>query len=446
MSVAGWAKKLPELTKRNRIIALAVVLLLQTAFFFVFMPKHAAVIGDNVRYEYPAWTLANGRGINITYTISPDPEVREWVCSRHPDSCVGDEYPTAQYPPGYSFFIAPIYVVFGRSPLAIILAQLPLLWLLFYCVERLAIHHVGKTGYWFVMGICATYPFIARQATYIMSDHVHTVFLVASLAAISTMKVGWRRLVVFGALFAAATFVRTYSIFCLPFMFGWPRIRKAFEATPKQWAVTAAICVLPCVLWAARNTYEYGRFIPFGTVGTGPSYKQHQIEAEIGDVYTPEQAKKAMDTLMTGGGGDPMSIGPNKELGRQGMAWMKEHPGIVVQHLIERVPRLWVSKGQEGQGVSPAYPVFIVYLGGLLVLGLIGMWLRRRDGQMNFYAVLILVYWGLLVPFGGEARRTLPLRLPMLLFAAVAVEKGVELLEKREKRRKHEATPALEAS
>jgi hypothetical protein len=60
-------------------------------------------------------------------------------------------------------------------------------------------------------------------------------------------------------------------------------------------------------------------------------------------------------------------------------------------------------------------------MGGLLALGLYGMWLVRRDSRWWPLALGVLMYWVMLVPFSGEARRTLPLRLPMLLLGGIAV-------------------------
>jgi hypothetical protein len=60
----------------------------------------------------------------------------------------------------------------------------------------------------------------------------------------------------------------------------------------------------------------------------------------------------------------------------------------------------------------------VVYLGGLLALGLAGAWFVRKDARFHPLLVAIAVNWVSLLPLPGEARRTLPLRLPMILIAA----------------------------
>src|SRR4051794_39798700 len=109
---------IPPLSPRRRNLALAALLLIQAAYFFVFLPRPLQVAPwDNLRYEVPGWRLAQGRGLSMPFELAPDPTVREWVCSRHPRACDSADrsYPTALYPPGYSIFVAGVYSVAGRS-------------------------------------------------------------------------------------------------------------------------------------------------------------------------------------------------------------------------------------------------------------------------------------------------------------------------------------------
>jgi hypothetical protein len=85
------------------------------------------------------------------------------------------------------------------------------------------------------------------------------------------------------------------------------------------------------------------------------------------------------------------------------------------------IPKVWISLGQAGEPLSPAAIVLVAYLGGLLVLGLAGAWMVRRDRRWWAMMLTIVLYWVFLI-IAPEARRTLPLRLPMLLLAGVAAE------------------------
>lgn len=423
--------RLPEITKRTRRLALVAVLLTQSLFFAFFVRNGPEIQSDNVRYEMGGWQIANGRGLALPYSMSPDPDVRDWVCSRHPEACTDDAYPSAQYPPGYQLFIAGVYAVAGRNLWALAFAQWLCLLGLFACFELLAAAHLKPVGYWFAIAIAATYPFLARQSALVMADGLHAFLLVASIAALMQMKPGLRRGLLFGFLFGAATFVRTYSIVVIPFLFAWPRIRKAFGASRKEWLSAAFVCVLPFMIWTARNAYWFGRFIPLSTTGLGAMVYLNKLEVEVGESYEAQSARKIYEALKRNGE-DPANWRLNKTLTREGLAWIAEHPVVVAGKVITRVPRLWISKGTQGQGVSHTYPIFIVWLGGLWVLGLYGMWLKRRDGRWNAVMLIILLYWAFLLHTPAEARRTLPLRLPMLVLAGFAVE---ELVRRRAERK-----------
>jgi hypothetical protein len=424
--------KLPEVTPRARRLALVLVLITQSLMFGFFARRGPEILADNVRYEEGGWSLASGRGIALPYAMSPDRDVRSWVCDRHPDACADGYYPSALYPAGYQVFIGVLYKLTGRSLWAILLAQLVMLWGLFACFEALAARSLPKVGYWFAIGIAATYPFLARQATQIMSDHLHAFLLLAAITSLMVIESTWRRVLLFGFLFGAATFVRTYSIVIIPALFGWPILRRAFGASRRQWAVSAAICILPFVLWASRNAYWYGRFVPFSTAGLGASLYLNKLDAEIGESYGEVEAN-AIYKALSRDGEDFTNYAVDRALSREAIAWMTAHPGTVARQLVGRIPRLWISKGEMRHGISPAYPLFILYLGGLMVLGVLGMWLKRHDHRWRAVTLIVVLYWGFLLHTPAEARRTLPLRLPMLVFAGFAVDDGLRRWRERRK-------------
>jgi hypothetical protein len=98
-----------------RRIAVAVVLVAQAAILVVSLKRPLRVETDNVRYETAGYHLARGEGLSLPYEMQPDPDVREWACSRHPSWCAGGNVPTAMYPPGYQVYIASVYLAAGRS-------------------------------------------------------------------------------------------------------------------------------------------------------------------------------------------------------------------------------------------------------------------------------------------------------------------------------------------
>jgi hypothetical protein len=402
-----------------RRVMTALVLLAQTGFFLLFLQRPITVLSDNNRYEVAAYNLATGRGLSLPLSISSDPEVYQWVCSRHPESCHADTtHPTALYPPGYSVFVAGIYAVFGRSLMAVVAAQWLLLLLMFVLFEQMAARLLDRVGYLFAMGIAVSYPFLARQAPTIMSDHVHIVAVFGALAALYLMKPGLRRGVVFGGLMAFATLVRPYCLLVMPALWLWPSVRRAVGAGRREWLVAGALFVLVMGGWAARNTYWFGRFVPIGTGGPGVLLMHTMMEREVARQRLNDDAfYRNLQARI--GGHDLMSREGDRRLQALARERIRENPGQFVTTILWHIPKLWISLGSATEA-SRAWPILVLYLGGLLLLGVMGGWLTRRDPLWHPLIITVGVYWVFLLYSPGEARRTLPLRLFMLLLGSVA--------------------------
>lgn len=417
---------------RLRRLALAVVLLAQGALFLAFMHRPIAVESDNVRYELAAWNLAQGRGLVLPYDDAQDPDVRGWACTRHPEGCVDGNYPVAIYPPGYSVFVAAIYKVCGRSLVAIVVVQLLLHLALFVMFESIAARKLRQTGYLFAMGIAGIYPFMAAQASRIMSDHLGVVLFMAALAAHILMHPGRLRGALFGLLFAAATLTRPYVMFVFPVLIVWPSVWRAAQAPRIERIVAVVAFLLPFAIWSGRNAYWYGRFVPVTVNGVGLTLMHTTFEFDGKSYDEPET--RYYDGIVAKYGNDGLGYASSRALMHDAMAKIRERPLKFVERVLIHVPKLWISLGQTGHGVNRAWPLFLVFLGGLWLLGLAGMVHKWRDASWHVLTLCVLVYWLPLLPLPGEARRTLPIRLPHLLLAAAFVG---DFIDRR--RQKHES-------
>ena len=406
----------------TRRIALAVVIVAQAAMFAIWLPRPLHVEGDNVTYETAGYNLAHGDGLSLSYDIQPDPDVRSWACSRHPSWCEDGDVPTAAYPPGYQIYIASIYLVTGRSLVALVSTQLVLLLAMFWVFESTLAKYLGRPGYLFAMTVAATYPFLARQAGHVMSDHVHAALVTFALAIPLLLPAGWRRGLACGLLLGAATLTRPYCFVCIPFV----AFALAWRATDTTWTEDVGGLMVgvfvPMAAWAIRNEIVFGRFIPFGTAGLGVSLYCNKLAWTIGSPYDAANIRAIYAELERAAGGSPYTWRANKALTAAAFEWMRANPWKTVSPLPVRVVREWISIGTAGEGVSRAWPLLVSYLGTLLVLGLAGIWTGRRRREIVLVALFIFPYWAFLLHAPAEARRTLALRLPMLLCAGVAVD------------------------
>jgi hypothetical protein len=404
-------------SQRARRVALALVIALQTLLFAVMLKRPLAVEGDNSRYEQAGWNLATGRGYSLPlhgYGGTEDPEIEGWVCSRHPEACWPDTtHPVAVYLPGYSVWIAGVYRLFGRSLAALYATHLVLLWGLFVLFERLAARFLDRGGYAFAMVVAGTYPFLARQASLVMSDHLHVFLFLAAFAALMLLAPGPRRGAAFGLLMALATLVRPYSLLVFPVLWGLSLVGDAMRRSRGEWWAGALAFLIPFTIWTARNAYLYGRFLPMTTGGAGALLYQSSLEwdVDLSDPVNGEAWYKETEARF----GDPVSRHGNQLETEEALRRIEAHPAKFAERVAIHVPRLWITMA------SRFWPLLVVYLGGLLVLGVAGAWTVRRDARFYPLLVGIAVTWACLLPLPGEARRTLPLRLPMLLLAGMFV-------------------------
>lgn len=387
---------------------------------------------DTFRYETPGINLAEGGTLSLPVSDTRDEVVFGWVCTRHPEACLADgTHPTTLYPPGYSLFIAAVYFVVGRAPAALVALQFLMLLAMFAFFERIAARLLDHRGYAFAMAVAATYPFLAMYATMLSSDFLHIFLYFAAVATLHLMRPGVCRGALFGVLFAFATLVRPYSLVVFPALWLWTPVWRAAGATWKERFISGVAFGLPLLAWVLRNAYWFGRFLPMTTLGPGLvlmhmtlAWDTSAYSARAGDVYYAELAQVAKS-------GDVSTVEASERLSELAKQRIKEHPEKLAVSVLTNVPKLWVSLGSSRDGLSPAWPLLVTWLGGLLVLGVAGLWLSRRDERWHLLALSICVYWGFLLYSTGEARRTSPLRLPMVLAAGVAVSKLAERLPRK---------------
>ncbi len=403
----------------HRRLALLVALAVQGAELAYFFPAHPAAEADNVRYEEMGASLATGQGLSLPFELNKDAKVRAWACGRHPAWCEGDRFPTAVYAPAYPVFIAAVYRVVGKSPFWLLLVQCALHLLLIAMVESVAARLLPPAGYGFVMAVAAVYPFLARQATMVMSDHLHAVFLFAALWAVTVLRRDVWRTGALGLFYALANLARPYSVVALPFFF-LPAVRRA--VFPTRGALLAFLVALgvPHGLWVARNAVVYGRFLPFTTAGIGSGLYLNKTEAEIGSALEPGNSERIYAELYRVGG-DITTMDGDRALRDAAVAWLWAHPLDVLEHLPLRLVRVWVSVGYQGQGLHPLAYASMAFLVGLLGLGVAGMWRTRRDPRFWPFLILVGAYWAFLLHTPAEARRSLALRMPLLILAGSCV-------------------------
>jgi hypothetical protein len=268
-----------------------------------------------------------------------------------------------------------------------------------------------------------------------MSDHLHAVLWFASLAAFMLLKPGLWRGIAFGGVMALATITRPYSMFVFPVVWIWPSVIRSMQVKRREWIAGVAAFALPFAIWTARNEYWFGRFMPFTTGGAGILLYHTTLEWEY-DQYDPKNVDVwVKDQMLKFGGGDgtvDLASRRGSQLQQaEAVKRIKQHPMKFVERVLFHIPKVWISVGSNEEGRSRALPLLIFYLGSLLLMGLAGGWLVRRDARWHALMLAVALNWAFLLPFPGEARRSIPMRLPMLLLAGVAFARAWPWLRRR---------------
>lgn len=228
-------------------------LFLSVAYSFYFQIPSLV---DARGYDRIAWNLVQGNGYREDASLSYDADIA-----------------ILRVGPGYQFFLAALYAVFGHHLAAVWVANAILLALTAGIVYLLARRIFRSSPHRFAIGVVAAL-FIAFSPDLItIAGMVMTETLGVFLVALSALCFFWYldlrdentrwlvsrgALVLAAAVFAYAVMVRTpAALLFLPFLYVWFRRRRFADM-----AVFVAVAVLIFTPWIARNYAIYHAFIP----------------------------------------------------------------------------------------------------------------------------------------------------------------------------------------
>jgi hypothetical protein len=403
----------------------AVVLLAQAVWFALatYWHRHEWLSGDNYFYESPAWNLASGHGLSFSRSEWEDPYLTALHEATHPEARGREFVPVIAFAPGYSLFLALVYLVTGRSVFAAVLANGALLAGFVLVGMAFLRRALGRRAVLVAAVLFALFPMWAFFAAMILSDMLHA-FLFGLFALLFTSEPPTlRRAAVAGLVLGAATLVRPYALL-VPFVlvaarlwfrldvFGWPRLAVLALSA---WSVVG--------IWTARNHYEFG--VPILVTSMGPGLHlwvgTYQCTESFG--YTPGWDEMASLHARLGVQ-DSHRVDDNARLRRAALERIAEAPGRWALACLRRVARLWIPMGRAAPPLQRTG--YVLAFGTLFVSMIAGLVLvrRTRNGAVALGAVLTVYYWLVFVPLGVESRMVLPVRLFALMLSAVALERA----------------------
>ncbi|HYH58117.1 MAG TPA: glycosyltransferase family 39 protein [Thermoleophilaceae bacterium] len=396
------------------VLGLTAVALLARVAFVLAIDRDSFGFADPAFYHYAASTLASGDGYLD----------------------LGGA-PSARWPPGYPFFLAPFYAVFGSDALVGELvnavlgaASVPLLFLL---ARRL----FGRREALIAAAVLALFPGQILYADLLLAETLYGFWLLLFFLLLSAVppERRWPALAV-GAAIGVLALTRSEGVFlAIPALaVWWPQLAR--PVLLRRAALLAAGMALVIGSWTVRNAIQLDAFIPIahnggqtlwsghnpGATG-GPTYPTHGYLPQTDDPESPEAAQE-IDRFLRNEALEFIVEHPRRELELipLKLIHLNRGDGAIVQPWLNNV-----AAGDERPVRGNAYVVLTTILDAayyvLLALTLIAVVLFRRAmwAQPVLRGVLVLgivamVLYGLV--FFGNPRYRAPLEPLMIMLAA----------------------------
>jgi len=314
--------------------------------------------------------------------------------------------------PGYPFFVAGVYAVFGRLPVVVVLIQILLNLVVLGVLYRFVRERFSaKAALW--MGVFFTADLnMALFCAQLTSETLFTLLLLGALMLIlKSVETGRLRLSVgAGALLGAATLVRPIALyFTLPvllFILVSHRRRHPVRLTRKllQWGVIIGLQVAFIVPWVVRNRLAFGETF-YTTVSDVNMLRYHAAPLKAALEHKPRmQAQEELEEAALEGESWSNEARYFRLLGSEAKRYVLRHPlpylaSLVMGGVVSLVYPLPMRetgvyfRGEEAlPELSVAQSAMLETLKGRIVPALRTAWRERLRYYGAAVFALFLVY------------------------------------------------------
>jgi 4-amino-4-deoxy-L-arabinose transferase-like glycosyltransferase len=281
------------------------------------MYPHYPVADDAMEYDTYGWNMATERGFTDL-----------------------DKAPVITRSPGYPFFLAVLYRIFGHSYVYVKFFQILISLFSLLFIFLLAKGVFGERVAFLSVSIGALYPPFISYNTFIYTETIFTFcvvsFIYFSWMAVVKMKNYFSFLA--GLAIGYGALVRGEAILFLPasLLFGFIYLRKELKR------IVLIILVALCVItpWTIRNYKVFNKFVPISSQGGSllwiSSYYDSGRKGEwmlwhFDDPYFVNLTKNLN------------SIERDQLLGKKGLENIKEHPFFYAKFCFKRFFMFWIT-------------------------------------------------------------------------------------------------------
>lgn len=355
-------------------------------------------------------------------------------------------------PPLYPYFIAALYALFTAKPAAVYLAQIALsvvgCWALYRAGERLAGTRAGLAA----AALFAAYPLFVLHDVQLLKESLAVTLVAVMLWALLEGVAGGRPATwgIAGLVAGTLCLLRENTLLVLPLLaaLAW---RPAASAPARLRRIAAFLfcAALPLLPVAWRNARAGGGFLPTTFQGGVNFYIGNHQGAD--GTYQPLVPGKQIPAYERGESVRLAEQATGRKLRpsevsrywlRRSLDWARAHPGDFIRLQIHKLRLFW-SWYEWPDAVDPYYlrsvsPVLrLPWLdfGGVTILALAGLWMRRR--RLGELAPLLVWIAGSMLAttlFFLFSRYRLPTVPALMLLAALPLAALVEAVRVGERR------------
>ena len=253
--------------------------------------------------------------------------------------------PAALRPPAYPLMLAAVYLV-ADEPLAGRLAQAVLGTVSVGLVGVLAHQTAGRASARVAMAIAAVYPSMVLTDAALLSEALFVPLMLGALAAGLAARGAPRPLrwaAVAGILIGASVLTRPLgAVLLVPVVAAVMGASAVPRGERARAAAAVAVCAILVVLpWTARNTVEFGRFVPVSTQAgllAGTYNDQSRTDPRDPGAWRPPTIVPEHAPLFEDRRLDEAEL--DAELRRRTLQYARAHPGYVVSSTLRNAQRM----------------------------------------------------------------------------------------------------------
>ncbi len=356
--------------------------------------------------------------------------------------------PTLSKPPGYSIFLAFVYLLSGNSIIAVRIVQFILLWLIGVGIYRLSKRFVDESTSKVSAILSVTYLPLVFLSIYHLSEVLATFLLVWTVCkAIDCKEYGKRFDVISAALlFAFLSLVRpNWALFVIP-IFGIIYLSKRKGTLPNL-ILFPIVCALLISPWLIRNYILTGQVIMSSVAKQTLYLSVLQYEGKISYAFTFEEyAIFVSDLNQRMGSIDEqtnLTTGKKTLIDKELLLeesyqsdFIAERQNLTFAQIFSSVPKriayFWSTSDISPTEIYGSFYHRIAQIQYLLITALIlfGLFLRRKLIKADWFLTVPAIYITFIhLVFLLEPRYSIPARPFLFIFAAVGI---VWITNKRE--------------